>query len=133
MDSFAMVLHWVEGAIGALDVVSEVPAMWRERARIVDGAVTTPHVTPPDHERIGLALGGEVPRPGERRTVTSGRGPGRISAARMSRDVSGRLRRRLDSVPCGRGEHAQGGASGEIVGDRGVADEGQDDPEISGL
>ena len=133
MDSFAMVLHWVEGAIGALDVVSEVPAMWRERARIVDGAVTTRHVTPPDHERIGLDLGGEVPRPGERRTVTSGRGPGRISAARMSRDVSGRLRRRLDSVPCGRGEHAQGGASGEIVGGRGVADEGQDDPEISGL
>ena len=133
MDSFAMVLHWVEGAIGALDVVSEVPAMWRERARIVDGAVTTPHVTPPDHERIGLALGGEVPRPGERRTVPSGRGPGRISAARMSRDVSGRLRRRLDSVPCGRGEHAQGGASGEIVGGRGVADEGQDDPEISGF
>ncbi len=47
--------------------------MWRERARIVDGAVTTRHVTPPDHERIGLDLGGEVPRPGERRTVTSGR------------------------------------------------------------
>jgi len=59
-----MVLHWVEGAIGALDVVSEVPAMWRDGARIVDGAVTTPHVTPPDHERIGLDLGGEVPRPG---------------------------------------------------------------------
>src|SRR5207302_6295840 len=56
MDSLAMVLHWVEGAIGALDVVSEVPTMWRDGARIVDGAVTTPHATPPDHERIGLDL-----------------------------------------------------------------------------
>jgi hypothetical protein len=133
MGSLAMVLHWVDSAIGAVDVVSEVPAMWRDGARIVDGAVTTPHVTPPDHERIGLDWGGEVPRPGERRTVTSGRGPGCISAVRMSRDVSGRLGQRLDSVPCGRGEHAQGDASGEIVGGRGVADEGQDDPEVSGL
>ena len=133
MEPLAMVLHWVQGAIGALDVVSEVPAMWRDGARIVDGAVTTPHVTLPDHERIGLDLGGEVPRPGERRTVISGRGPGRSSAARMSRDVSGRLPERLDSVPCGRGEPAQGDASGEIVGGRGVADEGQDDPEIFGF
>ena len=133
MDSLAMVLHWVDSAIGVLDVVSEMPTMWRDGARIVDGAVTTPHVTPPDHERIGLDLGGEVPRPGERRTVISGRGPGRSSAARMSRDVSGRLPERLDSVPCGRGEPAQGDASGEIVGGRGVADEGQDDPEIFGF
>jgi len=133
MDSLAMVLHWVEDALGTIDVVSEVPAMWRDGARIVDGAVTTPHVTPSDHERIGLDLDGEVSRPGERRTATAGRGPGRLSAAWMSRDGSGRLRQRPDSVPCGRGEHAQGDASGEIVGGRGVADEGQDDPEISGL
>ncbi len=75
-----------------MDVVNELPAVWRDCVHIVDDAMTAPHVTPPGDEGIVLDLLGEEPLPIDRLIAASGLGAGRTSAALVSLEVSGWVR-----------------------------------------
>ena len=84
-DGATLVRDWME-------VVNELPAVWRECVHVVDDAVTAPPVTLSGDERIVLDLLGEEPLPIDRLIAASQLGAGRTSAALVGLEVSGWVR-----------------------------------------
>ena len=75
-----------------MDVVNELPAVWRDCVHAVDDAMTAPPVMQPGDERILLDLLGEEPLPIDRLIAASQLGAGRTSAALVGLEVSGWVR-----------------------------------------
>ncbi len=71
-----------------MDVVDELPMVWRECVRVI-ASVPTPDVMPRGDEGVVLNLLGEDPVSIDRLIAAGGLGPGRTSAALVALEVTG--------------------------------------------
>jgi DNA processing protein len=81
-DGATLVRDWI-------DVVDELPMMWRECVRLVDDAPKATGAMPSGDEGVVLTLLGEDPLAIERLIAAGGLGPGRTSAALVNLEVQG--------------------------------------------